>query len=105
MNSWPDPIGAAQGIRASKVKALVGPEPHYRELLGAIALTSVRQTQAGELGILDSTRLMSATTAQEAVIPYPNEVGLMKRFTELTLGALRKVGGKFSNIYQGKEKK
>lgn len=41
--SWPDLIEVAMSIRASKVKALVGPEPHYRELLGAIALMSVRQ--------------------------------------------------------------
>ncbi len=32
------------------------------------------------------------------MIPYPNEVGLMKRFTDLKVGALKKVGGKFSNI-------
>lgn len=55
-------------------------------------------SKAGELGILDPARLMSDTTAQEAMIPYPNEVGLMKRFTDLTVGALKKVGGKFSNI-------
>jgi hypothetical protein len=136
LTPWPELIEAAQGIRASKVKALVGPEPHYRELLGAIALMSVRQityrqaedliahyaparylcnlmdstwnpdhitifeftqmmgpegmdifnktflSKAESLGILDPTRLMSDTTAQEAMIPYPNEVGLMKRFTE-----------------------
>ncbi len=152
LTPWPELIEAAQGIRALKVKALVGPEPHYRELLGAIALMSVRQityrqaedliahyaparylcnlmdstwnpdhitifeftqmmgpegmdifnktflSKAEDLGILDPTRLMSDTTAQEAMIPYPNEVGLMKRFTDLTVGALKKVGGKFSNI-------
>lgn len=152
MIPWPELIEAAMSIRASKVKALVGPEPHYRELLGAIALMSVRQityrqaedliahyaparylcnlmdstwspdhitifeftqmmgpegmdifnktflSKAETLGILDPTRLMSDTTAQEAMIPYPNEVGLMKRFTDLTLGALKKVGGKFAKI-------
>lgn len=152
LTPWPELIEAAQGFRALKVKALVGPEPHYRELLGAIALMSVRQityrqaedliahyaparylcnlmdstwnpdhitifeftqmmgpegmdvfnktflSKAEDLGILDPTRLMSDTTAQEAMIPYPNEVGLMKRFTDLTVGALKKVGGKFSNI-------
>lgn len=157
MISWPELIDAAQGIRAMKVKALVGPEPHYRELLGAIALMSVRQityrqaedliahyaparflcnlmdsswnpdhitifeftqmmgpegmdifnktflSKAESLGILDPTRMMSDTTAQEAMIPYPTEVGLMKRFTDLTVGALRKVGGKFSNL-KGKAK-
>jgi IS5 family transposase len=149
---WPEMIEMAMSIRASKVKALSGPEPHYRELLGAVALMSVRQityrqaedliahyaparylcnlmdsswspdhitifdfTQmlgpegmdsmnrtfllhAQELGILDATSLMSDTTAQEAMIPYPNEVGLMKRFADLTAGALKKVGGKFLKI-------
>jgi hypothetical protein len=158
LTPWPELIEAAQGIRASKVKALVGPEPHYRELLGAIALMSVRQityrqaedliahyaparylcnlmdsswcpdhitifeftqmmgpegmeifnktflSKAEDLGILDPTRLMSDTTAQEAMITYPNEVGLMKRFSDLTMSALKKVGGKFSSIKsQGKE--
>lgn len=157
MAPWPEMIEAAQCIRASKVKALVGPEPHYRELLGAIALMSVRQityrqaedliahyaparylcnlmdsswnpdhitifeftqmmgpegmdifnktflSKVKDLGLLDPKILMSDTTAQEAMIPYPNEVGLMKRFTDLTLGALKKVGGKFSSI-KGKAK-
>lgn len=152
MTPWPKLIEVAQDIRASKVKAMVGPDPHYRELLGAIALMSVRQityrqaedliahyaparylcnlmdstwnpdhitifefTQmmgpegmeilnkefllhAQDIGILDSSRLMADTTAQEAMIPYPNEVGLMKRFTDLVVGGLKKVGGKFSNI-------
>jgi hypothetical protein len=157
MAPWPKLIEIAQDIRASKVKALVGPDPHYRELLGAIALMSVRQityrqaedliahyaparylcnlmdspwnpdhitifefTQmmgpegmevfnkefllhAKDLGILDSSKLMADTTAQEAMIPYPNEVGLMKRFTDLAVGALKKVGGKFLKI-KGKAK-
>ena len=152
MSRWPEMIETAMSIRASKVKALVGPEPHYRELLGAVALMSVRQMtyrqaedqiahyaparylcnlmdstwspdhitifeftkmlgpegmdilnrqfldHAKDLGILDPSSLMSDTTAQEAKIPYPNEVGLMKRFTDLTVGALKKVGGKFSSI-------
>jgi hypothetical protein len=155
---WPDIIESAMSIRASKVKALVGPEPHYRELLGAIALMSVRQityrqaedliahyaparylcnlmdsnwspdhitifeftqmmgpegmetfnhqflSHAENLGILDPKKLMADTTAQEAMIPYPNEVGLMKRFTDLVVGGIKKVGGKFSNI-KGKAKK
>jgi hypothetical protein len=157
MAPWPDMIETAMNIRASKVKALVGPEPHYRELLGAVALMSIRQityrqaedliahyaparylcnlmdsswspdhitifdftqmlgpvgmdsmnrqflSHSKELGILDPSTLMSDTTAQEAMIPYPNEVGLMKRFSDLAVGALKKVGGKFSGI-KGKAK-
>lgn len=149
---WPDMIEIAMNCRASRVKALVGPEPHYRELLGAVVLMAVRQItyrqaedliahyaparylcglmdstwqpdhitifeftqmlgpsgmdsmnkiallRAEDLGLLDPTTLMSDTTAQEAMIPYPNEVGLMKRFTEIVANNLKKVGGKFGNI-------
>ena len=155
--NWPEMIEVAMNIRASKVKALVGPEPHYRELLGAVALMSVRQityrqaedliahyaparylcnlmdsswnpdhitifdftqmlgregmetfnrqflSQAQDAGILDSTKLMSDTTAQEAMIPYPTEAGLMKRFSDLVSSGLKKVGGKFLKI-KGKTK-
>lgn len=149
---WPEMIETAINIRLSRVKVASGPEPHYRELLGAVTLMSVRSityrqaedliahyaparylcglmdstwqpdhitifefTQmmgpegmdllnkkflfhAKEIGILDSSTLMSDTTAQEAMIPYPNEVGLMKRFTELVAKNLKKVGGKFAGI-------
>jgi len=149
---WPEQIEIAMNCRASKVKALVGPEPHYRELLGAVALMSVRSItyrqaedqikhyaparylcnlmdsswspdhitifdfvqmlgpagmerlnttflkEAQNLGILDATSLMSDTTAQEAMIPYPNEVGLMKRFTDLVSKAVSKAGNKASPI-------
>lgn len=149
---WPEAVELAMEIRASKVKALSGPEPHYRELLGAVALMSVRNityrqaedliahyaparylcglmdsswqpdhitifdftqmlgpegmdllnrkflTHAQDVGLLDPSRLMSDTTAQEAMIPYPNEVGLMKRFTDLVSKNLKRVGGKFSSV-------
>ena len=152
MIPWPKLIEVAMNMRASRVKALVGPEPHYRELLGAVALMSIRQityrqaedliahyaparylcslmdsnwnpdhitifefTQmmgpdgmetcnkeillhAQAIGILNPSKMMSDATAQEAMIPYPNEVGLMKRFTDLVVGGLKKVGGKFSKI-------
>lgn len=149
---WPEQIEIAMNCRASKVKALVGPEPHYRELLGAVALMSVRSItyrqaedqikhyaparylcnlmdsswspdhitifdfvqmlgpegmerlnttflrEAQSLGLLDATSLMSDTTAQEAMIPYPNEVGLMKRFTELVSKTISKVRGKATGV-------
>ena len=149
---WPEQIEIAMNCRASKVKALVGPEPHYRELLGAVALMSVRSItyrqaedqikhygparylcnlmdsswspdhitifdfvqmlgpdgmeklnttflrEAQNLGILDATSLMSDTTAQEAMIPYPNEVGLMKRFTELVSKTITKIRWKASGV-------
>ena len=149
---WPDQIEIAMNCRAQKVKALVGPEPHYRELLGAVALMSIRSItyrqaedqikhyaparylcnlmdsswspdhitifdfvqmlgpegmeklnttflqEAQNLGILDATSMMSDTTAQEAMIPYPNEVGLMKRFTDLVSKSISKAGAKASKI-------
>jgi transposase, IS5 family len=149
---WLEQIQAAHHIRASKVKVLCGPEPRYRELLGAITLMAIRNItyrqaedliahyaparylcglmdstwrpdhvtifeftqmmgpegmdilnrnailRAQSLGLLDASRLMSDTTAQEAMIPYPNEVGLMRRFTELVTTNLKKVGGKFEGI-------
>lgn len=149
---WPEMIDTAINVRASRVKGLSGPHPHYRELLGAVALMSVRNItyrqaedliahyaparylcnlmdstwqpdhitifeftqmmgpegmdiinkqillRAKDLGILDPSSLMSDTTAQEAMIPYPNEVGLMKRFTDLVTRNLKKVGGKFGSI-------
>jgi hypothetical protein len=149
--SWMDLMEIAINIRESKIKSHAGVEPHYRELLGAVALMSLRKitfreaedliahyaparylcglmdstwqpdhitifefTQmlgpegmsqinkqillsAQSLGILDPSRLMSDTTAQEAKIPYPNEVGLMNRFTSLVAKNLKKVGGKFSS--------
>ena len=40
---WENLTEIAMNCRASKVKALVGPEPHYRELLGSVVLMAVRQ--------------------------------------------------------------
>ena len=149
---WSEVIEIAMNIRSSKVKVESGPQPHYRELLGAVTLMSVRNityrqaedliahyaparylcnlmdstwqpdhitifefTQmlgpegmdlinkksllhAKSIGILESSTLMSDTTAQEAMIPYPYEVGLMRRFTDLVTKNLKKVGGKFTAI-------
>jgi len=149
---WPKLIEVAMNARYARVKAPTGPEPHYRELLGAVALMSVknltfRETedliahyaparylcglmdsswqpdhitifdftqmlgpdgmaainkaillQAQDFGLLDPSRMMSDTTAQEAKIPYPNEPGLMKRFAELVNNSLKSVGGKFTGI-------
>ncbi len=135
--------------REKYVKKVVGPEPRYRALLGAIAFMALRKTnfrQAEDLiahyaparylcdlmecdwtpdhvtifdfskmlgdeglyaingevlriaqhhGIADPSILMADTTAQEAAIPYPTEVGLMGRYIDLAAKNLRKLGGKF----------
>jgi hypothetical protein len=55
-------------------------------------------TEAKNIGIPDSNSMMSDTTAKEAMIPYPNEVGLMKRFTDLVSKTIAKTGSKCSKI-------
>jgi len=146
---WDELIESAMDIRSKKIKANTGPEPHYRELLGAVTLMAVKNityrdaedliahyaparylcklmdsdwrpdhitifefTQmlgeagmnkincnilgtAKSAGLLDSTRLMSDTTAQEAKIPYPNEVGLMSKYA----GIVKKVAGKSGKFF------
>ena len=147
--NWDQLIRIASLAREKRVKKLVGPEPRYRPLLGAVALMALRKIgfrQAEDLiahyaparylcdlmecdwtldhvtifdftkmlgdeglsaingeilrvaqthGLLDPSVLMADTTAQEAKIPYPTEVGLMSRYTSLAAKNLRKLGGKF----------
>lgn len=154
---WDKLIGISMDIRSKKVKKESGPCPHYRELLGAVALMAVRKltfreaedlifhyapakylcdlmdsdwrmdhvtifdftqmlgpkgvdqingqilTSAQTLGLLTVDEVMSDTTAQEAKIPYPTEVGLMARYTEIVQKNLKKLGGKFGDL-KGKMK-
>lgn len=147
---WDALIDQAVEIRAAKIKLATGPQPHYRELLGAVALMAIKQltyrdaedliahyaparflcglndtdwridhitifefTQmlgedgirainteilkiAVEKGFADPSRLMSDTTAQEAKIPYPNEVGLMSRYSKLVGRGLKRAGNAFT---------
>jgi len=68
----------------------------FVQMLGPEGMEQLNKTflkEAQNLGILDATTLMSDTTAQEAMIPYPNEVGLMKRFTDLVSKSISKVRG------------
>jgi hypothetical protein len=43
--------------------------------------------------VADPCTLVADTTAQEAAIPYPNEMGLMAGFLRSVTGAARSVGG------------
>jgi uncharacterized protein YoxC len=149
---WRALILIVMNIRQSKIVKDSGPKPHYRQLLGAIALMAVKNLtyreaedqiahyapakflcdlmdtdwtldhvtifdfvqmigpeglekinqeillRAEEYGLLDPNIVMSDTTALEAHIPYPNEVGLMARYTELMEKNLKKVRGKFDSI-------
>lgn len=152
--NWTELTNIAMTIRDSK-KAVSGPQPRYRALLGAVALMATKKMtyreaedliahyvparylcdlmdsdlyldhvtifdftkmlgdagmaqinesvllKAKECGLLDSTELMSDTTAQEAMIPYPTEVGLMSRFGQLVQRAVGRLGGKFRAAKDG----
>lgn len=149
---WDELVLVAMNCRSAKVKKETGPEPKYRELLGAVVLMAtkgfdyrqaedmiahyaparylcnlmdstwqpdhvtifdftkmlgpsgmevinqVALKQAQDLGFLDPSELMSDTTAQEAKIPYPTEVGLMSGFIARIKKQLGKVGGAFSGV-------
>jgi hypothetical protein len=75
----------------------------FTELLGEegvkllneyVVLTAVKRKLA------DPTTLVADTTAQEAAIPYPNEVGLMASFLRSAVGALKKAGGKLKKVVE-----
>src|SRR5262245_22564769 len=62
---------------------------------GTAKINEVVLKTATEYGLLDSTTVMSDTTAQEAAIPYPNEINLMGRFMQLTRRQVSRLRGKF----------
>lgn len=149
---WDRLIEMAMDIREKRVCGPSGPQPHYRELLGAVALMALKNityrdaedlilhyaparylcglmdtewrldhvtifefTQmmgengmreinglilqmAVDRGLADPSRLMSDTTAQEAKIPYPTEVGLMSKYVAKLGRALKGVGKGFSKV-------
>lgn len=149
--NWDELIEISIDIREKK-KANTGPDPHYRELIGAMALMAMKKinyreaqdliahyaparylcnlmdsdwaidhvtlfdftqilgqdgmekinthilNQAIKEGLADPSCLMSDTTAQEAKIPYPNEVGLMSRYASLMGKHLKKAGQKYTGV-------
>lgn len=149
--NWDELMEIAIDIRKKK-KNNTGCEPHYRELLGAVALMAMKKInyreaqdliahyaparylcnlmdsdwvidhvtlfdftqilgedgmdkinshilkKAIEEGLADPMSLMSDTTAQEAKIPYPNEVGLMSRYASLMGKHLKKASQKYSGV-------
>ena len=151
---WFELTRLTMNIRDAK-RLSTGPQPKYRQLLGALALMSTKKMtyreaedliehyaparylcdlmdsdmkldhvtihdftkmlggdgvskinakillKAKECGLLDSSVLMSDTTAQEAMIPFPTEVGLMSRFSQLVQKAVSKLGGKFKGMKSG----
>lgn len=63
---------------------LLGPD-------GVSALTADLLRSANDLGFTDSKTLCADTTAQEASIPYPTEVGLMHSFSKTVQSILKTV--------------
>jgi len=76
----------------------------FTKMLGGDGLSRINEIilkKAQECGFLNASVLMSDTTAQEAMIPYPTEVGLMARFSQLAQRAVSKLGGKFRAAKSG----
>jgi hypothetical protein len=76
----------------------------FTKMLGDAGMAQINESvllKAKECGFLDPTKLMSDTTAQEAMIPYPTEVGLMSRFGQLVQRAVGRLGGKFRAAKDG----
>ena len=55
---------------------------------------------AAEKKLADVRTMVADTTAQEAAIPYPNEMGLMSSFLRSVTAAARKVGGTLKEFLQ-----
>lgn len=65
---------------------------------GLAAINEIVLQKAREEGFLDVKGLCSDTTAQEAKIPYPNEVGLMNALAKSAASAFAVLGRKVGSI-------
>jgi len=68
----------------------------FEELMGEDGMKRINEyvvEQAVEEKLADPTLLVADTTAQEAAIPYPNEMGLMATFLSAVAVASTKAGG------------
>jgi hypothetical protein len=68
----------------------------FTELMGEEGIGLINQYVVGlavKKKLADPCTLVADTTAQEAAIPYPNEMGLMAGFLRSVTSAARKVGG------------
>lgn len=73
----------------------------FTQMLGEEGVAEINNEflqAAVDNGLADPQVLMSDTTAQEAKIPYPTEVGLMSRYMDLAGKAVKALGGKFKGI-------
>src|SRR6266542_3782828 len=80
----------------------------FEELLGEDGMARLNEhtvKEAVRQGLADETLLVADTTAQEAAIPYPNEMNLMATFLSAVAAASTKAGGAlkaFANWAAGK---
>lgn len=74
----------------------------FASMIGEEGMTLLNEhivRSAAELGLADTSIAVADMTAQEALIPYPNEMGLMSRFF-LSMGkACVKAGGALKNCW------
>lgn len=73
----------------------------FSKMLGSEGIEEINKLvllTAQDQGLIDSTEMMSDTTAQEAMIPYPNEVGLMNRFMDLVKKNVKNLSGRFAPL-------
>lgn len=71
---------------------------------GTAKINEIVLRTATEHGLVDPSMVMSDSTAQEAAIPYPNEINLMGRFMELARRHVSRLRGKFDAVKTGVKK-
>jgi hypothetical protein len=71
---------------------------------GTAKINEIVLKTATEHGLVDPSMVMSDSTAQEAAIPYPNEINLMGRFMELARRHVSRLRGKFNALKTGVKK-
>lgn len=75
----------------------------FTELLGEEGVKLLNEyvvRTAVKKNLADTTILVADTTAQEAAIPHPNEIGLMASFLRSAVGSMKTAGGAFTKIVQ-----
>jgi len=75
----------------------------FTELLGEEGVKLLNEyvvRTAVKKNLADTTILVADTTAQEAAIPHPNEIGLMASFLRSAVGSMKKAGGAFTKVVQ-----
>lgn len=73
----------------------------FTQMLGEEGMREINKyilEKAVAAGYADTSFLVSDTTAQEAKIPYPTEVGLMGKYIKKVHGLVKKARGRFSGL-------